>query len=149
MKDTIVVDLDGCVYNVDHRLHLAQAKNWDAFNAACVDDTPNPDVLAVVQVLLSFHSFHVIFVTGRSEEHRQATIAKLREDHIFADCVLMRPTGDYTPIVELKIQLLEEYFGGKEQTLERVLFALDDKDRIVEAFRNYGFPAWQVKQGAY
>jgi hypothetical protein len=45
--------------------------------------------------------------------------------------------------------MTEEYFGSKEAVLQNVIFVLDDRDKVVEAWRNYGLPCWQVRPGVW
>jgi hypothetical protein len=49
----------------------------------------------------------------------------------------------------LKPALLEGFFGGKQATIDNVKFVLDDRDAVVEAWRNYGLVCWQVRQGSF
>lgn len=149
MKNVIIVDLDGTVCDHLHRVHLGQAGVWEEYHAACVDDEPNEDVATIIRMILAFVKFDVIFLTGRNEKFRSVTIEWLRKHRLYSDTLLMRPDGNYERTEELKLKMLEEYFGNKEIAMERILFALDDTDRIVEAFRNYGLPCWQVRQGMY
>ena len=66
-----IVDLDGVVADVRHRLHhlTGRRKDWDAFFAAAPDDPPHPEGLAVVQRLEVDHD--VIYLTGRPERCRR------------------------------------------------------------------------------
>jgi hypothetical protein len=90
-------------------------------------------------------------VTGRNEAFRQLTWSWLNEHKLdeYIDTLIMRPDSDWRPDHELKIALLEQAFGSKERALERVAFILEDRDKVVEAYRNYGLPCWQVRPGGY
>jgi hypothetical protein len=95
-------------------------------------------------------TYTIIACTGRSEAQRKPTEAWLRErgiDHF--ETILMRPNGDNTPDHQLKLRLVDEHFGSREAALEAVDFILDDRDRVVEAFRDAGFTCWQVQAGSY
>jgi hypothetical protein len=61
----------------------------------------------------------------------------------------MRPDDDFTDDKTLKIQLLERYFGSREAMKRDILFILEDRDRMVSAWRELGLPCWQVRPGAY
>ena len=128
-------------------MHLAQAGKWDEFHAACHKDKPFPDILTLVQLLADTSS--VLIVTGRDATVRPATMQWLQEHDVLADEILMRPPFDFCPDIELKIKLLEEFFGSKEQVLSSVLFCLDDRDKVVQGLRDYGLTVLQARQGDY
>jgi hypothetical protein len=146
----IVVDLDNSLCNCDHRIHHALNKDWDAFHEALMDDVPNPDVYALIKMMDDLYSSPgLFFLTGRNERYRPKTLEWLKKHNINPDKLIMRPDNDFTPDHEIKIRMLEEELGGKEKVLSLVLFVLDDRDRVVEAFREYGLKCWQVRAGAY
>jgi hypothetical protein len=147
---TIVVDLDGTLFNHDHRIDWAKSGMWDEYHRRLVHDELNEDVAWLLQVLPS--SVEVIFCTGRNERWRQLTL-----DHCcfcglglaFPDALLMRPDDNYLPDHELKPKMLEEHFGSRDLVLDNVKFVLDDREKVVEAWRNYGLPCWQVRLGSF
>jgi len=144
---TIVVDLDGTLNNCVHRIEDARFGHWDLFHSKLEDDEPYYDVEWLLKRLPS--TIPVIACTGRDEAYREKTLTWLAKWNIALDEILMRPTGDYTPDHELKPRLLEKFFGSKELVIDNVMFVLDDRDKVVEAWRNYGLPCWQVRPGGY
>jgi len=151
----IVIDLDGTLCNTAHREHLIG--QWDEFNAGCKDDTPHPDVAWLVKMFCGFDFDEPILIgcTGRSEEHRTATERWLLENDLFVDFVLMRPAFDFRPDAEVKVELLQAWHDSTEEaekgmTLQdRILFVLEDREKVVEAWRNLGLNCWQVREGAF
>jgi len=151
----IVIDLDGTLCNTAHREHLIG--QWDEFNAGCKDDTPHPDVAWLVRSLSSPNcdGLHLIGCTGRSEEHRVATEKWLMENDLLLDFVLMRPAFDFRSDADVKVELLQGWHDSTEEaekglTLQdRVLFVLEDREKMVEAWRNLGLNCWQVRYGAF
>lgn len=145
----IVVDLDGTLFDHAHRLDLAKSGLWSDYHACLADDRLNMDVAWLLKKLP--RSIQIIFCTGRVEQYRSLTIDKIRSSSEcpVPDELLMRPEMDYTSDHELKPRLLEEFFGGKSRVLEEVRFVMDDRDKVVEAWRNYGLPCWQVRAGGY
>ncbi len=141
----IVVDLDGTIFDIAHRVDYAKVGQWDDFHSRCAYDGVHKDV----EALLATTVFSVLAVTGRNEKYRKTTIEMLSKFLLPVDEILMRPDDDYRSDAVLKIELLEEYFGSKEKVLAEVAFCLDDRDKVIEAYRNYGLAAWQVRQGAY
>jgi hydroxymethylpyrimidine pyrophosphatase-like HAD family hydrolase len=146
----IVCDLDGTLANIDHRVHLAENKQWDEFNARSVDDTVNSDVVAFLEMALDAN-YNVLLLTGKSAKWAGLTQEWLVDrvvDTLF-DHLIMRPEGDFTPDHEVKPRMLIEFFGSIEKARESVLFVLEDRDRVVEAWRNLGFYCWQPRAGGY
>jgi uncharacterized HAD superfamily protein len=72
-----IVDLDGVVADVRHRVHYLQTrpKAWDQFFAAADADPAHPEGLAVVARLADDHE--IVFVTGRPDQLRDGTVAWL------------------------------------------------------------------------
>ena len=149
LHNYVIIDLDGTLCDSSQRFHWAQAKEWDKFHEGIADDEVNHDVCEFMKCMSSV--YNIILCTGRDEKHRRATeswLIKKNIDHC-VDLLLMRPEGDNGSDADVKIKLLEKHFGSKEEVLSQVLFSLDDRDSVVEAFRNYGIPCWQVNAGEY
>lgn len=146
-RDVLILDLDGTLCDMNHRVHLAQAKEWDEFHAGLAQDGVHEDVLLVLRFLPAF--VRVIVVTGRPMANYKATVEWLRKHELWGmvDSILMRPDTNFMKDHELKLWLLDEYFEGREKWTNRVIAALDDKDSVIEAFRNAGINAWQVRPG--
>lgn len=146
MKGYLIVDLDGTVSNCDHRHELAQAGEWDKFHELCTLDTPYTDMIDMLR-----HLSHLTLVgcTGRNSKHRSITTQWLFSNGLILDHLLMRADDDYSPAVDLKIKLLEEFFGGKAAVLDNVLMMFEDNDKIVEGLRNYGMTILQPRNGAF
>lgn len=150
MAKVIIVDLDGTVANCDHRVHHAIDKDWDLFHGAMISDTPHKHIVALLEAL-DMMGYDLLVVTGRPEKYRKTTMAWLEAngiDKLFMN-ILMRPNDDYSSDFLLKLELLERYFGSIEAAKEAILFALDDRDQVAEAFRNAGIPCLQVAQGDF
>lgn len=146
----IVFDLDGTIANDDHRVHIWSGGNFDECFSLQHLDTPNIDVCWLLDVFNEIGE-RVIIVTARPERFRKQTVEWLDKHCLFGtmDVLLMRPDTDRTPSDKLKIRLLEEHFGSKANVLHNVKFALEDRDKVVNAFREYGLNCWQVRQGKY
>jgi FMN phosphatase YigB (HAD superfamily) len=147
MNSTIIVDMDGTLSDHNHRVHLAQANQWDEYHQGIPDDPPNLDVKALVNMLS--REYYILIVTGRMEYCREMTTRWLIKYGIKADEILMRPNQDYSKAKDLKIRLLEEYFGSKEKVLGEVVAVLEDTDNVVSNLRAYGLNVWQVREGVY
>lgn len=147
----IATDLDGTLCDHSRRAHFIAAREWDAYHADLINDPPHDDVLWLLTNLASARVM-IVAVTARPEKHRISTERWIVKHNVPISAVLMRGNDDYRADHEVKIEALsvwcEENFkteGIKPQ--HRVLFVLDDKDSVVEAWRNAGFNCWQVRHG--
>ena len=134
MRNAVVVDLDGTLANIDHRLHFVQreSRDYDAFYAALEHDTVNQWCVALMEALY-FSGYPIILVSARRKSVEDATRKWLDTNGIDCDSlVLLRADGDHSPAAELKMKWLAEY-GAKN-----VLFVIDDNQKVVDAWRAAG-----------
>lgn len=145
----IIVDLDGTLCDCSHRVHWAQAKEWDSFHSGIMEDEMNEDVFTAIKCLSN--CCNILVCTGRDERQILVTQRWMNQKGVsqFIDQMIFRPEGDFTPDHELKPRMVAEFFGGEEAAKEAVLFVLDDRDKVVEAWRNSGYKCWQVQVGSY
>lgn len=147
-KRWIVLDLDGTICDCSHRVTLAQAGLWDEFHALCKDDKPFWPVVEALREL--DRAFYFVVVSGRDERQLKVTQEWFENWSVpVPEVMLLRPKDDFRPDVELKIGLIESFFGTKENALESVAFCLDDRDKVVEGLRNYGLTVFQTREGDY
>lgn len=147
---TIVCDMDGTLSNCLHRQHLAEQGKWNEFHSLLLDDEPYADVATFLALLPKKHK--VIIVTGRDIFFQDDTLLwiELHKLNGSIDHVIMRPENNFESDHTLKPKLLQNYFGGKKEVvLSEVSIVLEDRDKVVEAWRNYGLPCWQVRPGGY
>lgn len=149
IKQFVIVDLDGTIADCGHRLHHAQAKEWDEFQNAADQDPVLVDIADLVRELS--RSSYIIILTGRNERYRHKTIQWLEAaglDGSYEE-LIMRPEGDFSQDAAYKIEQLEKRFGDKAGILANVWLAIDDRDTVVEAFRNYGITTLQPALSGY
>lgn len=98
-----VIDIDGVVADVRHRLHHVESrpKNWDAFFAAAPSDPVLADGVARVSALASAHE--IVFVTGRPERCRDDTTQWLSDAGLDPSTLIMRRDGDRRPARQTKL----------------------------------------------
>lgn len=130
-----VVDIDGVVADVRHRVHFVQRrpKDWDAFFAAAADDPPHDEGLALVRRLAQDHE--VVFLTGRPDWLRADTRRWLEQQGLDGQRLLMRPEGDRRPAALVKVQYLRDLARERE-----VAVMIDDDPLVVAAVKEAGFP---------
>jgi len=144
----LICDLDNTLANCDHRIHHASAREWDEFHSKLMDDPVYEDVAMIIANLPV--NIKLIAVTGRNERYRQLTLDWLAKNSLQFDEILMRPDGNYIPDHELKPKMLIDFFDGDiELAKQQVICILDDRDKVVSAYRELGFPCWQVRSEKY
>jgi hypothetical protein len=134
-----IVDVDGVVADVRHRLRHVEGRtrDWDAFFAAAEHDTPHPEGVAVVGRLADDHE--VVFLTGRPERLRTVTRDWLARHGIGGHRLVMRPDGDRRPAAQLKLRLLTALARGRD-----VAVVVDDDPVVVAAVEDAGYRALQA-----
>ena len=151
MKNIVIFDLDGTIALIDKRRELSSKPNgkfdWDIFfNPKNIDlDEPNFPVINTLKSLKN-SGYKIVILSGRLETTKKATINWLNKYNIVFDDFKMRqnsPTGKYISDVELKRGWLKEI--GKEN----VQFVFDDRNKLVEMWRNHGLTCFQVNEGDF
>jgi phosphoglycolate phosphatase-like HAD superfamily hydrolase len=143
----IIVDLDGTLCDVRHRVHFVKESppNWPAFFDACVDDTPNATVDALID-MATFSAYGVIYVSGRPETHRAQTEDWLERHNLGGYvALLMRSEGNYRPDAVVKRELYEAHIAGKYA----IVFTVDDRNQVVKMWRDLGLTCFQVADGDF
>lgn len=145
-RSLAIVDIDGVVADVRHRLHHVEGrrKDWDAFFAAAVHDEPHPEGLAVVRRLEEGHD--VVFLTGRPAHLRDETLEWLERHGIGGHPLHMRPAGDRRPNRQVKLEQLRDLARGRT-----VAVVVDDDPAVVTAMAAAGYPTlqadWEARSG--
>jgi hypothetical protein len=134
-----VVDIDGVVADVRHRLHHVEQrpKNWGAFFAAADSDPLLAEGAAVVKRLAADHT--IVYLTGRPERLRAQTLAWLRRFELPEGDLIMRRDGDRRPARLTKIGLL-----GRLSERGQVSVLVDDDPRVCTEAREAGFTVLQA-----
>lgn len=133
----VMVDIDGTV-----ALHVTR----DPYDTSRYhEDVPNPPVVAAVHALLAAE-YGIVFCSGRDEEFRDVTERWLRE-HVTPDYadLFMRKQGDRRRDDIIKLELFNLHIRDRW----RVEFVLDDRDRVVAAWRSIGLTVLQCAEGAF
>lgn len=143
-RPVAVVDIDGVVADVRHRLHHIERrpKDWDAFFEAAAADPPHPEGVAIVDTLAAEHD--IVFVTGRPSSLRRTTEAWLDDHGMGGHRLDMRPPGDRRPAAQVKLELVGEL--GQDRTVDVVV---DDDQRVLDALAGAGYATfaatWEVR----
>jgi hypothetical protein len=129
-----VIDLDGVVADVRHRLHhvAARPKDWRSFFAAAPQDPLLEEGARVVRALAEVHD--IVYLSGRPEVCRGDTLAWLAEHALPEGPVRLRPRHDHRPSRFFKVDALHAL--AAEQP---VAVLVDDDPLVCEAVRAAGF----------
>ena len=131
-----VIDLDGVVADVRHRLRHIQdgRKDWDAFFDGIPDDEVLPEGRAVVERLATDHD--IVYLTGRPERTRADTEDWLGRHRLPRGELVMRRDGDRRPARVTKPALLRRYAAAGR----RVAVVVDDDPAVCDALEKQGWP---------
>lgn len=145
MTPCYVFDIDGTLADCSHRLkHIRDTpKDWRAFFAACSDDQPIQHVIDLASALADFSD--IIYVSGRSDECREATEMWLAKHMLPIGPLYMRKAGDHRDDDILKAELLDAVMADGWAPI----MAFDDRDRVVKMWRGRGVPCAQVADGNF
>lgn len=156
----IVCDLDGTLCNDTHRAHLASAGDWDGYHGALILDKVHEDVRMLLDVAL----VPCILLTGRPEEYRIDTVDWLERNGISQGFdyrhLVMRDKGQTGSDTVIKPQNLAGYIDGWLENIDddeqhqppagpKEILILDDRDKVVEEWRNLGYNCWQTRMGSF
>lgn len=144
----IICDMDGTLCNSAHREHLARQGEWDMFHSMLIHDKPHEDVKLLLGTMQSAGHF-IVGLTGRNEKWRAMTMDWLTNNTISLDDLVMRPDNDFSHDVDLKPRMLFSMFKSEEDAKENIMMILEDRDKMVERWRNLGFRCWQPQPGGY
>lgn len=135
MRALAVVDIDGVVADVRHRLfHVEQQpKDWDAFFAAAHRDPVHLEGVALVRRLA--RDYEIVFLTGRPEKLRADTEAWLEQNDLGGHQLVMRPHGNRRPANQLKLELLRKLAADRE-----VAAIVDDDPLVIATMKRAGYP---------
>lgn len=130
-----VVDIDGVLADVGHRLHFLEGrpKDWKGFFAAARSDPPHPEGLALAGELAANHD--VVLLTGRPESCRADTEAWLADHGVVHELLVMRPAGNRRPAAEVKVGMLGVFARDRD-----VAVLVDDDPAVIAAARRAGYP---------
>lgn len=143
MKPIVVVDLDGTLANVDHRLNLVKReKKWfDKFYELAYKDKPNLWCVRLIQAMV-MAGCEVRIVSARPVRLFIQTGEWLIRHGIPTQQVslsLLRGDKDFTPDVELK----RKWLHRSDVKKENILFVVDDRQRVVDMWREEGLVCLQ------
>jgi FMN phosphatase YigB (HAD superfamily) len=141
----IICDLDGTLCDIRHRLHFinGKKKDWKSFQRNCFGDGLNEwckDIL----VAMKAQKCEIILFSGRMDFVRNETEEWLERNGIEYLTLKMRKSGDYREDYIVKKEMLNDY-----QNRFNILFAIDDRQQVVDMWRENGIVCLQCQKGDY
>ena len=115
------------------------SEDWDKYHEQSIYDQPIPAMIAMLNALASQGIYSAI-VTARPEKWRSLTMRWLRGVDVTIHALLMRGDDDYRPSPLVKVDLVNKFFA---HDIQSVLFAIDDRDDIITAYRGMGLNCLQ------
>ncbi len=124
--------------------------DWDIFLDPLVMlefDTPNRDVVGVIKALYhsDYEDNNIIITSARNERHRDVTMKQLSLAGVNYDAMYLRDDGDMRPDDIVKEELLAKIRAdGYKPTI-----AFDDRNQVVNKWRELGINCYQVRTGDF
>lgn len=139
LPKAIICDIDGT---------LALLGDRNPFDPTVGKDILNYPIANILKVYNNQTVFNVdlILLTGREEKHRDFTTLWLKENDInHYKSLYMRKTGDFRKDFVIKKEIYEKYIKPNYN----VTFVLEDRDQVVEMWREEGLTCLQVAPGSF
>jgi len=139
-RSVVIVDLDGTLaHNDGHRSFYDYTKVYD--------DKVHGNIHKLVSEFYEL-GYHVIFVSGREDSCRADTIKWLDDKCRFGPwmyALFMRETGDGRDDSIVKLEIFDREIRDRYN----VRYVLDDRNRVVEMWREIGLTCLQVADGEF
>ena len=137
-SNSIIVDIDGTLANIDHRRHYVKGcrKDWSEFKKKYIEDQANKWCVCLIEAMYK-QGLNLLFVTGREEAYRKGTLEQIENwvcVHYSKVFLFMRSDGDFRSDVEVKKEMYNTHIKEKF----KVLFCVDDSEVIVNLWRSLG-----------
>lgn len=142
----VIFDIDGTLMDIDHRRHFVSGdtKDWVAFKEHTIADKPFDQVVDIALMYQDWGA-NIHLCSGRNESQREVTELQMRICGIEYKTLQMRWDDNYEPDEVLKYDMLQQLReDGYNPTL-----VFDDRDKVVQMWRNNGLRCFQVAQGDF
>lgn len=132
----IIVDIDGTL------AHMVDRSPYDPtkYHEDIIDETVREIVNRYFE-----DGVTVLLCSGRDVDHVDVTTKWLEGNGVKFHQLLMRPSGDIRKDAEVKQEIYENHIKSDYE----VLFVLDDRNRVVQMWREQGLKVLQVAEGDF
>ena len=153
-KKKIIFDLDGTLALIDSRRELSIGDNgkmdWDTFfNPKMISlDDPNTPVINMAHIFKS-QGFRILIFSGRSGRTLNATMDWLKKHDVPFDTLMMRPLDKKSHF--MKDSDLKQMWLDDSDIVDKddVFAVFDDRDQVVDMWRDNGLTTFQVADGDF
>lgn len=140
---TVVFDMDGVLSDATSRQHHIEARDWDAFFAACGDDEVIHELARLLSLLAP--ELHVVLLTARPTSVQPQTLAWLSRHDLRWDLLCMRADDDTVSAWRYK----QRTVGQLREDGHELLLAFEDDRRNADMFHSEGIPCVYIHSGYY
>ena len=144
---TIIFDIDGTLADLNGRekfLH-GDEPDWESFYGALSADLLNTPVAELYRILEQSRRYELVLISGRPERFRAPTETWLRRYQLTFDALWLRADGDFRHDSQVKQDILAQLRAqGKE-----ILFAVEDRQSVVDMWRANGVTCLQCAKGDF
>ena len=146
MSRGIIVDLDGTLADVSHRVHHVQKEPKDkkSFNSLMGEDGLNHWCFELSEAMRS-RGYKIILITGRPEKYRDDTVAWLEREKIVYDELYMRPRHAGVPDSLVKKDIYRKLIRDRME----IVFVVEDRLSVVRMWREMGLVCLQCDWGDF
>jgi hypothetical protein len=134
----VICDIDG---TLAIRSGDRSPYDWDRVG----EDTPNPPVIELVQIIANAMGHEIILMSGRDESCRLQTEMWLDAQQVPFHQLHMRPEKDNRKDSLVKEELYRRHVEGRYA----VSWVVDDRDQVVKMWRSLGLTVLQCAEGDF
>ena len=138
----IIVDIDGTIATHYDEDGIQTREHHDY--SQVITDLPVQPIINLVNMYQSLN-YYIIIVSGRMDHCREDTIEWLIQHNVEFDELFMRRTKDFRPDNEVKQEIYDNYINQ----VYDIEIVLDDRDRVVQMWRENGLKVLQVAEGDF
>lgn len=144
----IISDLDGTACdNSEEKIRMAIEGDWDGFTEQCRYDGVHEWCSNIIKLFFA-SGYHIFYLTSRQERMRENTEYWLKKHSLWfgnQSTLIMREEDCKTKDTLLKPDLYMEHI----EPYYDVEFMLEDRKRVVKAFRDIGITVLQCSEGDF
>lgn len=144
-KYILMCDLEGVISNNKHRLHLARAKDWEAYNKGFDDDLCDPVILASLSMFRAA-GWKIVISTGMHVEKEVIAKNWLTYWCVHYDTLMMRDNWELpTPSIKAK-HCIDASMAFPHY---RIKLAIDDRMKNIRLYESLEIPTIYIPGSDY
>lgn len=136
-NNALIVDIDGTLS------HSVGLRGPFEYHKVINDDID--EIIKHIVIIYRSLGYNIIIISGRDDSCYSMTSDWLNKYNVPYDFLYMRKTGDFRKDSVIKKEIYEKYIKNNFN----VLFCLDDRNQVVEMWREIGIKCLQVQDGDF